>query len=150
MPYELCHARRQLLSAPVRPRSLPQNRISSCVSVSLSVSVSYVQFICSYNFDDGDTQYRSLLYTVLSTLYPHPLNPSSAFCAACQLSHTPDGITLLTLSRCVCAQILRHLQLKRCDQAIRILSPIYLAHLTCRRTAINPTTTTATLLLLFM
>lgn len=142
MPYELCHARRQLLSAPVRLRSLPLNRISSCVSVSLSVSVSYVQFICSYNFDDGDTQYRSLLYTVLSTLYPDPLNPSSAFCAACPLSHTPDGITLLTLSRCVCAHILRHLQLKRCDQAIRILSPIYLAHLTCRRTAINPTTTT--------
>lgn len=49
--------------------------------------------------------------TVHCTLQADPLIPllSSAICAACQLSHTPDGITLLTLSVCVCAHILRHL-----------------------------------------
>lgn len=55
------------------------------------------QFICSYNFDLVIPQYRILLYLSLS---PPPAPSDRAFCAACQLSHTPDGITgntLLTL-----------------------------------------------------
>lgn len=96
MPYELCHARRQLLSAPVR--------ISSCVSESLSVSVSYVQFICSYNFDDGVTQYRSLLYTVLSTLYPLPSSPQplvSVLCCVSVVTYARWNHSVDTLSVCM-------------------------------------------------
>lgn len=69
--------------------------VSTYLRVESALYLRYVtdQFICSYNFVLVIPQYRILPYLSLSlSLLPRPSDPAPSD-RACQLSHTPDGIT---------------------------------------------------------